>query len=121
MMKSPLELAYLGDAVYELYVREYLLKYSYRNMHELEQKSLDYVTANNQKRILDELISNSYLTNEELEIIKNGRNQKGHKSKSSDIITYKLSTGFECLIGYLYINDKKRLDEIMQKVLGIKC
>ena len=65
------------------------------------------------------LIDNNVLSEEELNIVTRARNQKcNHKPKNTDIITYKYATGFEALIGYLYINDKDRLDSIMNLIIG---
>ncbi len=115
-----LVLAYLGDAVYELYVRKYLIDLKISKVSELQTASLKYVSAKGQRIILEKLKSNDIFTDDELEIIKRGRNSPGHKSKSTDIITYKLATGLETLIGHLYINDKERLDSLMKIILGIE-
>ena len=112
-----LVLAYLGDAVFELYVREYLINKGISNVNDLQQASLKYVSANSQRKILERLITLNILNNNEIAIIKQGRNAQSHRSKSTDIVTYRKSTGFECLIGYLYINDKTRLNIIMEKIL----
>ncbi len=114
---SPLVLAYLGDGVYELLVREHLINMGIAKVNELQTKSLDYVSAKSQRRILEELENNNLLTAEELEIIKWGRNAKGRISKTTDIVTYRNSTGFECLIGYLYLNNKERLKEVIKEIL----
>ena len=111
--------AYLGDAVYELYIREFLIKKGISTVHELQTKSLDYVSAVSQRKILEELINNNLLTDEEIEIVNRGRNADSHKSKTTDVITYHKATGFECLIGYLYQNNKKRLEEIMEEILCV--
>ncbi len=110
-------LAYLGDAVFELYVREYLINNQIKKVNELQKESLKYVSAKSQRNILEKLIEEDQLTEKEQDIVKKGRNTKMHKSKNNDIITYHKATGFECLIGYLYQNDKKRLKEIMEKIL----
>ena len=114
---SPLVLAYLGDSVYELFVREYLVNKGITKVHELQTKSLDYVSAKSQRRILEELENNNILNDNELEIVKWGRNAKGRISKTTDIVTYRTSTGFECLIGYLYLNNKERLKEVIEHIL----
>ena len=111
-----LVLAYLGDAVFELYVREYLIRLGYAKVKELQKKSIEYVSAKAQAKLLDEL-SSKILSESEIEIVKRGRNAHSHGSKSTDIVTYKKSTGLETLIGYLYINDKHRLDDIMKEAL----
>ena len=113
---NTLAMAYLGDAVFELYIREYLLRKNIVKVNELQKEAIKYVSANNQVRLLDKI--NEFLTLEELEIVKKGRNAKSHKApKNTDILTYKHATGFETLIGYLYLNNKQRLDEIINKIL----
>lgn len=111
-----LSLAYLGDSVYELYVREYLLKKGIVKVKELQKQATGYVSAKNQVKILEKIKEN--LTEEEIEIVKKGRNAKSHKApKNTDILTYKHATGFETLIGYLYLNNTERLNEIMKLIL----
>ena len=111
--------AYLGDAVYELYVRKYLIDKGISNVHDLQTKSIEYVSAVSQRRILEELIKKEFLTKEEIEIVNRGRNADSHKSKTTDVITYHKATGFECLIGFLYQNNKERLEEVMEEVLCV--
>jgi ribonuclease-3 family protein len=113
-----LVLAYLGDAVYELYIREKLINDGITKVKNLQKEAINYVSATAQSNILQKLINNKILTVEEIDIIKRGRNAHSHSNKSTDIITYKKATGFECLIGYLYLNDKKRLNEIMEVILN---
>ncbi len=116
-----ISLAYLGDSVYELYVREYLLKKGIAKVEELMKESIKYVSAKNQSRILNYLIENNILTEEELDIVKRGRNYKrASHPKNTDIITYKISTGFEALIGYLHIENKERLNKIMNIIMEEK-
>lgn len=113
-------LAYLGDAIYEVYVREYLIKKGIAKVEELQKEAVKYVSAKNQSQILSYLIDNKILTEKELDIVKRGRNYKrASHPKNTDIITYKMSSGFEAMIGYLYMNNNKdRLNEIMNYVLG---
>lgn len=116
---NSLSLAYLGDAVYELYIREYLLSKGICHVNDLQKEATNYVSANNQTKILNSLADNNILTDEEITIVTRARNQKSnHKPKNTDIITYKYATGFEALVGYLYINDKDRLDSIMDYIIG---
>lgn len=110
--------AFLGDAVYELHIRNYLINKGIAKVKDLSNESLKYVTATSQRRILEELINRNYLTEAELEIVNRGRNASSHRSKTTDIITYKKSTGFECLIGYLYKNDLERCNEILNYITG---
>lgn len=111
-----LVLAYLGDAVYELHIRKYLIDAGIAKVNELQSASLNYVSAKSQRRILEELINREFLSDEEQEIVNRGRNASSHSSKTTDIITYKKATGLECLIGYLYNNNKERCNEILNYI-----
>ena len=114
-----ISLAYLGDSVYEVYVREHLIKMGISLVENLQREAIKYVSAKSQSKIVRWLTDNNYLSNDELDIIKRGRNYKrGSHPKNTDIITYKNSTGFEALIGYLYLDNKiDRLDEIIRYIL----
>ena len=117
-MKSALVYAYIGDSVYECYVRKYLINKDISKVKDLQKESLNYVSAVSQRRILEDLENNNFLKEEELEIIRWGRNAKGTKAKHSDIITYRYATALECLIGYLYLNNNiERINEIMNFIL----
>lgn len=110
-------LALLGDAIFSLYIREELLKLGINNPKKLQAKSVEYVSAKGQVKILNELIEQNMLTEEELDIVKRGRNNKKESHpKNTEIITYKLSTGFEALLGDLYLNNKERLQEILNQI-----
>ncbi|MDY5058831.1 MAG: ribonuclease III domain-containing protein [Bacilli bacterium] len=110
-------LALLGDAVYSLYIREKLIKEGINDSNKLQKLIIEYVSAKGEVKALNYLIENNYLTEEEQEIIKRGRNYKNNNHpKNTDIITYKLSTGFEALLGDLYINNKERLEEILNLI-----
>ena len=113
-------LAYLGDAIYEVYIREYLIKNGVAKVEELQKAAINYVSAKAQAKILDNLIDNNILTDLEIDIVKRGRNYKRTSHpKNTDIVTYKMSSGFEALIGYLYIdNQLDRLNEIINYILG---
>lgn len=113
-------LAYLGDAVYEVYVREYLIKKGIAKVEELQKEAINLVSAKSQSKILDYLINNNILTDFEIEIVKRGRNYKRESHpKNTDIITYKMATGFETLIGYLYLENKNdRINEIIKEIFG---
>lgn len=113
-----LVMAYLGDAVYELYIREYLIKSGISKVKDLQQESLRYVSAKSQRLILERLIENELLMSNEIELVNRGRNASSHASKSTDIITYKKATGLECLIGNLYQTNKERCNEIMNYIIG---
>lgn len=115
---NSLALAYLGDSIYEIYVREYLIRKNIQKVNELQKEAVKYVSARGQYSYLKLMIDNSFLTEEELSIVNRARNHKSHaQPKNTDIITYKHSTGLEALIGYLYLdNNKKRIDEIMNYI-----
>ena len=115
-----LALAYLGDAIYEIYIREYLLNKNIVKVKELQEEAIKYVSAKSQSEFLKKIIENNFLNEEEIAMIKRARNHKSHKSpKGTNIITYKNSTGLEALIGYLHLNKKRnRIEEIMKYIVG---
>ena len=114
-----LALAYLGDSIYEVHIRKYLIEKGICNVNELQKEAITYVSAKGQASFLNKMINDNFFTEEEINVIHRGRNHKSHKSpKNTDIRTYKEATGFETLIGYLYINDKKdRINDIMNYIL----
>ena len=115
-----LVLAYMGDTVYEDYIRRYLINKGIGNVNDLQTEALKYVSAINQAKFLTEMIDKNYLLEKELDIVKRARNYKTTSHpKSCDIITYKYATGLEALIGYLYLdNNIERVNEIMNFILG---
>lgn len=113
-----LVMAYLGDAVYELHIRKYLIHKGICKVKDLQEESIKYVSAKSQRIILEKLINDNLLTEEEIEIVNRGRNASSHSSKTTDIITYKKATGFECLIGYLYKENIERCNEILNYITG---
>ncbi len=117
---NSLVLAYIGDCIYELYVRKYLINQGIVKVNLLQKEAVKYVSANSQAEYLKEMIDNNYFTEEELRIIMNARNHKNnHKPRNCDIITYKYATGLEALIGYLYLNNNgSRIDEIMDYIFN---
>ena len=116
---NSLVLAYLGDTIYEDYVREFLIKKGIGNVNDLQTESIKYVSAKAQCEIVKKLINEEFFTDEELTIIKRARNHKSiSHPKNCDIVTYRYATGFEALIGYLKLEDKiQRINEIMESVL----
>ena len=113
-------LAYLGDAVYEVFIREKLVKKGISKVEYLTKEATNYVSAKGQTNILKKLMDEEFFSCEELDVIKRGRNYKrSSHPKNTDIITYKMSSGFEAMIGYLYLNNEKdRLNEIINYILG---
>jgi len=118
---NSLALAYLGDSIYEVYVREYLLKHNIVKVNELQKSAVKYVSAKGQYKYLMSMIESNFLTEEELTIVTRARNHKSHTSpKNTDIVTYKYSTGLEALIGYLYLSGKNnRISDIMEYIFKI--
>ena len=116
-LMSPLVWAYVGDAVYELYIRNYFIQTTQLNAHKLHIKSIQYVKASAQAHILQELITT--FTEEEQDIVRRARNvQSHHLPKNSNITDYMYATAFEGLIGYLYLTKQEsRLKEILQKCI----
>lgn len=112
---NSLVLAYIGDSIYETYIREYIIKKGICKVKELQLESIKYVSASSQAKYLKKMLDINFFTEEEIKIIMNARNHKNnHKPKHTDIITYKYATGFEALIGYLYFNKNIcRIEEII--------
>ena len=110
-----LSLAYVGDAVYEVAVRDYLINQGQTKPQVLHRKATHYVSAKAQAALLKEMLASDFLTEQEKDIFKRGRNSKSYTSaKNTDIQTYRISTGFEALIGYLHLTKQtERLDEIL--------
>lgn len=116
---NSLALAYLGDSIYEFYIRKYLIEKGIFKVNNLQREAVSYVSAKGQAMYLEKLIQKCLLTEEELTIVKRARNHKSHPSKTTDIRTYKSSTGLEALIGYLYLTGQgKRITEIMKYIVG---
>ena len=104
-MVNSLALAYLGDSIYEVYVRKYLLSKGICKVNELQKNAVEYVSARAQYKYLKEMLENSFLTDKEIQIVNRARNHKSHAHpKNTDIVTYKWATALECLFGYLYSN-----------------
>lgn len=114
---SPLALAYLGDCIYELHVREHLLLKANKSNGKLHQEALKYVSASAQAAFCRLVLE--ILTDEELAIYKRGRNSNSSPHKNSDIGEYKSATGLETLIGYLYLSGQNdRLEEIFKLIFS---
>ncbi len=114
-----LVLAYLGDTIYENYVRRFLINKGIGNVNDLQTESINYVSAKSQAKFLNMLMEESFLTEEEIGVVKRARNNTSRSHpKNCDIVTYKYATGLEALIGYLDLtNNKNRIEEIMNKIL----
>lgn len=116
VMLSPLQLAYIGDAVYELLVRTYLLKQK-TPVKKLHNANISYVKAEAQASIVHKLEDS--LREKEKRIVKKGRNAKSKTvPRNAKLIDYKYATGFEALFGYLYLTEQdERIDELFEKII----
>lgn len=114
---SPLSLAFIGDAVHTLFVREYLLNSCNSTTPKIQHKQATaYCCAQAQSAALDKI--HPLLTEEEQDLIRRTRNQKNHNApKSSNIEEYKKATCFEAIIGYWHLTDKKRLNYFLLKTM----
>ena len=115
-LMAPLTWAYIGDCVYELYVREELINKTNLKPHKLHMEAIKYVKAKKQSEILKEILPN--LTEEEQDIVRRGRNAENHHlPKNASVQEYMYATAFEALIGYLYLTKKDgRLKEILSLI-----
>ena len=116
---KPLALAFVGDCVYELYIRNYLITERFRDVNELHRKSVFFVKAKAQSYILHEL--EAELQEEERNIVRRGRNAHPHTvPKNADVADYRLATAYETLIGYLYLAGyRERLAYILERSVAI--
>lgn len=118
-----LKLAFVGDTIFDLFTRDYLVrKYSNKiKISEMHKKNTELVCAKNQSMIIDILV-NDFLTEDEIDFFKHARNAHSHsKSKNSSIVEYRKATGLEALLGLLLYKDENRLIEVLNeigKILG---
>ncbi len=113
-LMSPLTWAYVGDGVYELYIRTKLVNETNMKPHALHIEAIKYVKAQAQAEILNKIYDK--LTDEEKEIVRRGRNAENHHlPKNANVQEYMYSTAYEALIGYLYLTQQtERLQEILR-------
>lgn len=111
-------LAYMGDAIWSLIVRKYLINQGFTKAKDLQQRSVAFVSAKAQARYYYALSDQHFFTEEELEIFKRGRNFKsGSVPKNTDVQTYCVSTGFEAVLGALYLEEKwERIEAIWDEI-----
>lgn len=116
---NSLALAYMGDAVYEVYVREFVIRHGLTKPHHLHKEATNFVSGKAQSEILHYFLNENLLKEEELAVVRRGRNAKsGTVPKNLDVQTYRYGTAFEALIGYLYLsNDEERLKEIISMAI----
>ena len=115
-----LVLAYLGDSVYENYVRKHLIKLGIAKVNDLQKASISFVSAVSQAKFIRIMINSNFFNDFELSIVKRARNYKTTSHpKNCDIITYKYATALEALVGYYdLINNNERIDEIMNFIFN---
>jgi ribonuclease III family protein len=117
---NSLALAYMGDAIYETYIRHHLIQKGAVKPHLLHKEATRFVSAKAQSRIIHFLVNNERLTEEELAVVRRGRNAKsGTVPKNTDVQTYRYGTAFEALMGYLYLAERKeRLEEVINQSIS---
>lgn len=118
-MVAPLVLAYMGDAIFEVFIRNYLINEMTVSVHQYHKRATRYVRAKAQAEVVHAL--EAELTEAEWTIVKRGRNQKSATvPKNADLTDYKYATGFEALLGYLfYIGEYERLCQLMNRAVEI--
>lgn len=116
---SPLTLAYIGDAAYELVIRSVVVERANRSANDLHKKSVKYVKAEAQAKMIEALLE--HLTEEELAVYKRGRNAKSYTTaKNASMSDYRKATGFEALMGFLYLNGQNaRMLELIKQGIGL--
>ncbi|MBQ1326545.1 MAG: hypothetical protein IIY49_00755 [Eubacterium sp.] len=116
---SPLTLAYLGDSVFDLYIKSHFVKASNKQVEKYHKEVIKVVNARHQARFMDTYMD--LFTEEEVAIFKRGRNASVHtKAKNASMAQYKKATGFEALVGYLYLKgDKERLQWLIDLMLNM--
>jgi len=115
-------LAFVGDAYYDLKVREMLIRRGINKSKKFHQLAVFYVSAKAQSKVLQQLIDEDYLTDEELDIVRRGRNvNSGTVPKNTAVIIYRQSTAFEALIGFLYLTERfERLDAVISYCIEVR-
>lgn len=110
-LMNPMILAYLGDAIFELMVREYLVvELKICKPNDLQNKAITYVSANAQRKFIEEALENNWLSDREIDMYKRGRNTKTGKNET---VSHSYSTGFEAIIGHLHLEgNMKRIAEL---------
>ncbi|MDY0210466.1 MAG: ribonuclease III domain-containing protein [Acholeplasma sp.] len=112
-------LAYIGDVYYELNIRKYLLGLGITKVNNLHKKAISYTSGIAQSTIIMTLINENQLSETELNYFKKGRNASGPGRKNIDMEDYQRSTGFEALIGYLYLTNIQRADQVIEMAISI--
>ncbi len=117
-----LSLAYIGDSVYELYIREFLLEKGYNKVNSLHKIAVKFTSGESQAIIIHNMLSDNFLNEEELNIFKRGRNSHIHTTRRNlKLQDYLDATGFEAVIGYLHlIGQEERVKEIIDYSIKVR-
>ncbi|CAH0310132.1 MULTISPECIES: Mini-ribonuclease 3 [Bacillaceae] len=116
-MLNSLALAYIGDAVYETYIRHHLIQKGSVKPNLLHKKATSFVAAKAQNKVIHFFLESGWLSEEESAVVRRGRNAKsGTVPKNTDVQTYRYSTAFEALMGFLYLSGRiERMEELIKK------
>ena len=116
-----LTLAYMGDAYFEILIRQHFINLGYNKVNDLHKLVIKYTSGRSQAEFIHYFLANDILTEEETQIFKRGRNSHVHTSrKNLDIQTYMDATGFEALIGYLYLkNELNRIEKLAEIIFSL--
>ena len=114
-------LAYIGDAVYEVYIRERVLQQEKVHVDHLHKLAINYVNNAGQAKAVKRMMNEEFLTEEEVGLVKRARNHKSaSKPRNADPVNYKLATAFEALIGWLHLDgQKERMEEVIFRAMEI--
>ena len=117
---SPLPLAYIGDSVYDLFVRTKIIEKGNRHVTDMHKEAVKFVKAHSQAESIHAI--EDKLTEDEVRVLKWGRNAKSTPPKNADVTDYRYATGFEALIGYLYVSgEEDRLKEVLNMAYDALC
>ena len=117
---SPLPLAYIGDSVYDLFIRTKIIEKGNRHVTDMHKEAVKFVKAHSQAESIHAI--EDKLTENEIRVLKWGRNAKSTPPKNADVTDYRYATGFEALIGYLYVSgEEDRLKEVLNMAYDALC
>ena len=117
---SPLPLAYIGDSVYDLFIRTKIIEKGNRHVTDMHKEAVKFVKAHSQAESIHAI--EDKLTEDEVRVLKWGRNAKSTPPKNADLTDYRYATGFEALIGYLYVSgEEDRLKEVLNMAYDALC
>lgn len=114
---SSLALAYLGDAVLEIYIRDYVIRMGKTKIDQLHRSAVKFVNAKAQSKVYDSI--QNLLKDDEMVILRKGRNAKKNIPKNVEMVDYRKSTGVEALLGYLFLKgDNERIKELVNYIIS---